>query len=435
MTEIINSTIKLDCEELLGTFIDERHYDRLIESDVDFYGVPDVNGDSEKLFVFRKNYFTQEEQDSAYDNLHQAATVSENRGLATGSKEGYLNSNKPGERQFVTNYQWEVMDAIRAGGKSALIDDGDAIKAIRLKYPDDISRRTTAGSSKTFPWVIRRMNGEKIFDFDAWVDSIMPLSKVERVERLDTITTMISTTNFADKCFSGVAGYFDRYVRHPYGRAASYSEKNPKWVLSFPYLRKLSYAYEVLVPERWRRQKECCDKIDQGFVIPGTVFTTVTVNRTFRTAAHRDSGDLSTGFSNLGVVSNGKDFSGGYLIFPEYRVAINVRPGDLLLVNNHEGIHGNTPIVLEEEGANRISLVCYFREGMLECGEKVYEEYRREFTFERYKKANDPRFNGVTPGMFVSGEWYDWLRQKPEGERYLKLYHPEAYNISLEDLF
>ena len=104
-----------------------------------------------------------------------------------------------------------------------------------------------------------------------------------------------------------------------------------------------------------------------------TPFTTVTVNKNFRTAAHRDAGDLHEGFSNLTVVAKGdQQWTGGYLVLPEFRVAINIRPGDLLLINNHAGIHGNTEL-LPPEGKTladmeRISLVCYFRENMLKLG-------------------------------------------------------------------
>jgi len=48
--------------------------------------------------------------------------------------------------------------------------------------------------------------------------------------------------------------------------------------------------------------------------------------------------------------------TGGYLIFPEYRIAVNVRPGDLLLVSNHEIIHGNTEIKLTRPDADTSNL-------------------------------------------------------------------------------
>ena len=168
--------------------------------------------------------------------------------------------------------------------------------------------------------------------------------------------------------------------------------------------------------------------------------TTVTVNKTFRTAAHRDAGDYSAGLSNLLVLSNNGNYSGGYLVFPEVRIAVNVRPGDLLLVNNHEVIHGNTPIVLNDDAAERISLVCYLREKMLELGSKEYEDLRYQFVEDRRHNKEHPNqrklWNGVSEGMWESQEWYDYLEEKG-GREMAEKYHPEAYKkaSTLEDLF
>jgi hypothetical protein len=111
----------------------------------------------------------------------------------------------------------------------------------------------------------------------------------------------------------------------------------------------------------------------------------------------------------------------------------------LLLVNNHEIIHGNTPIVAEE-GSERISLVCYFREKMLELGSKEYEDIRFQYVEARRKNKEHPLWrplwNGVSENMWNQQEWYDFLRDTG-GEEMLNKYHPqEKEKIStLEDLF
>ena len=66
------------------------------------------------------------------------------------------------------------------------------------------------------------------------------------------------------------------------------------------------------------------------YVIPGTVFTTVTMDRNWRTAAHRDTGDYQLGFGVLAVLEGGH-FTGGELIFPKYGTAVNLRTGGVLL--------------------------------------------------------------------------------------------------------
>ena len=162
------------------------------------------------------------------------------------------------------------------------------------------------------------------------------------------------------------------------------------------------------------------------------------MNSNFRTAAHYDAGDLNTGLSNLLVVSNGGRYKGGYLVLPEYRVAVNVRPGDLLLINNHECMHGNTPIELEDENAERISLVCYFREKMLELGSYEYENHRYEYVESRRKnrehKLWKPLWNGISEGMWTEQEWYDYLEANG-GKEMRDKYHPKKKVSTLEGLF
>ena len=101
-----------------------------------------------------------------------------------------------------------------------------------------------------------------------------------------------------------------------------------------------------------------------------TPFTTVTCNRTWRTAAHVDKGDLKEGF---GVLCCMGDFGGCHLVFPRYRVAVNYQEGDVLLANVHQ-VHGNSPLLNPDGSAPRVGdeperLVCvfYYQEKMEQC--------------------------------------------------------------------
>ena len=205
----------------------------------------------------------------------------------------------------------------------------------------------------------------------------------------------------------------DRYPRIPYGRATAYTEKNlEKFIMAYSFLKSLDRGFKELLPWRWGNQKKEADKLDPRFLVPETVFTTITVNKSFRTACHRDAGDLNEGLSNLLVLGAG-EYTGGYLVFPQIKTAVNVRPGDLLLVNNHEIIHGNTDIRLNHENAERISIVCYFREKMLELKSWEYECLRKQYVDERRMNKQHkfwrPLWNGVSPGMWEDQEWYDYL--------------------------
>ena len=449
MVKVIVADRKHDCSHLLGQFLDESHYDILVEEDADVY-MPatcdvatqascELNRDcascdkgTDELriaFKFRKNYFTKEQQDAAYAGLREAAVETQNRGLAAGPR-----AEKLGNREWVTEYQYEMLDVFLKPTENLFGED--PVETIREKYKS----KKDAVSNRARVWSIEGVKKEK-FVFDEWVDRARTLTEDEaKAEATHVAEKLICATTYANSVNSGIAGWFDRYPRIPYGRATSFTQKNPeKFAMAFPFLQTLAQGFKELLPWRYNNQMEAAKKIDPSFLVPGTPFTTVTVNKTFRTAAHYDAGDLDTGLSNLLVLSNNGNYSGAYLVAPEYRVAVNVRPGDLLLINNHEVLHGNTPIVCHDEEAERISLVCYFREKMLELGSKQYEDCRFDFVEERRlnkeHKEWRPLWNGVGAGMWESKEWYDFCEQRLGRDQLLK-YHPEAEEAnSLEGFF
>ena len=447
MTKIIVAKDKLDCEHLLGQFVDESHYDVVIEEDTDCYLPADCSAlatdcdndcsncekglDERKIaFKFRKNFFSKAEQEAAYLGLREAATPTQNRGLAAGPKGAMC-----GGREWATEYQLQVLDLFKKEPENAIAFDlKTELEFLREKY-------SNVEASRGLVWLSAKVK-EDDFSFDKWLKKVVKLSVKERKEEARGVEeTYISDTTYANVVNSGIAGWFDRYPRIPYGRATAYTQNHfDKFQKSFPFLQSLNRGFKELLPWRWNNQKAAADKIDPRFLVPDTVFTTITVNKTFRTAAHRDAGDFTDGLSNLLVLSNNGNFTGGYLIFPEYRVAVNVRPGDLLLVNNHEIIHGNTPIVLGDDESERISLVCYLREKMLELGSYEYETIRFEYVEQRRKNTEHPMWrkmwNGVSENMWNDREWYDYLEQQG-GRDMLTKYHPEATEQSstLDALF
>jgi hypothetical protein len=429
--KIIVADKKIDCKHLIGQFVDENHYDYLIEEDTDVYmpapyGEDPINEDRIVL-KFRKNFFTKEQQDQAYAGLREAATETQNRGAAAGPR-----GEKLGNREWVTEYESEMVEYF-LDPYSGLAGDPveDIIKRYKGKPPTPSNRNNV--------WSIERTKSTN-FNFDQWVEKVRALPRQEQIKEANFVADeLICATTYANSVYSGIAGWFDRYPRIPYGRATSYTAKNPeKFALAYPFLQTLANGFKDLLPQRYEAQMKAARQVDPRFLVPETPFTTVTVNKTFRTAAHYDVGDLNSGLSNLLTLSNDGRYSGGYLIAPEYRVAVNPRPGDLLLINNHDVMHGNTHIVCEE-GSERISLVCYFREKMLELGSWEYENCRYEFVEQRRKNPEHPMqrklWNGVSEGMWASDEWYEYCRDKL-GEEQLMKYHPEAQKAnSLESFF
>ena len=94
-----------------------------------------------------------------------------------------------------------------------------------------------------------------------------------------------------------------------------------------------------------------------GYTVPGTMFSTITVNRTALFRAHEDGNNLAGALSCLAAFGN---FSGGELCFPRFGVSCPLEPGDLLIGDTNREQHGNIgPLT-----GNRISVVTYMRHAL-----------------------------------------------------------------------
>jgi len=401
---------KYPCENLLGQFLDERHYDYVITEECDVYkpldklidseGNPVTNGEHNLLLKFRKAVFSPELVQMAYEGLKEAAGESQNRGLAAGPR-----TDRSTGRDWVTTLQETLIDVL--SGSMNTVTSEDPIETAYTKSkknPEEVSARGRV-------WLTLKRPAD--FDFDSWVQKTTKLSYEERIKEVEIINDWISDTSYANPVLSGIAGSFDKYPRIPYCRLTSYTANNKdKFEKAIPFIEAVSEQFKELVPGRYEVQKAAMDHIDPAFRIGNSNYTTVTVNKNYRTAAHRDAGDFRGGFGNLSTTYNGVDWDGCYLIFPEYRIAISVKPGDFLAMDIHS-IHGNTPISSESGLHERISIVCYMREKMLDCRSKLYEDTRFNFVEYRRTNKNHPlwydRWNGVSAGMWESENWYKYL--------------------------
>ena len=172
-------------------------------------------------------------------------------------------------------------------------------------------------------------------------------------------------------------------------RLSHYTRANlHKFTEAYPYFQAIAKHYEELLPDQYITQAERARAND--YHIPETPFSTITVNRNFRTALHKDTGDFG-GWACLSVLEENK-YSGGLFVLPKFKVAIDMRHGDLLVADVHQ-YHGNTELYETEEdkdyndrnpqetfndnlevgvlGLNnrfsRISFVCYLREDIINC--------------------------------------------------------------------
>jgi hypothetical protein len=199
---------------------------------------------------------------------------------------------------------------------------------------------------------------------------------------------------------SSILGSFESVGAMQYCRLTAFTaQKVAEWEHLLPYFDRIARLFEEHVPERYAAQMVAVENAEPDWVIAGTPFTTITVNNTYPTGLHTDKGDLDAGFSTLGVMRRG-NYVGGWLSFPQYGIAVDMKDGDVLLMDAHEW-HGNTPMTCARCGESlrkpghvcedaeiahveggyvppeRISVVSYFRTDIVECGSLAEENTRR----------------------------------------------------------
>ena len=203
-----------------------------------------------------------------------------------------------------------------------------------------------------------------------------------------TPSTMIVNNNV----FSTPIGYFNSIKNLGSNlpcRFSHYTQTHMKqYMETIPYIEQISSMYKDLYKDAYDFQMERAI-LRPKFRIGDTPFSTVTVNRTFRTGLHKDKGDYG-GVACLSVLEHG-DYNGGIFMMPAYGIGVDIRGGDVLIADVHQ-YHCNSEIYTTPDqdkrnallpkihkdnmsvgtlGAgtdySRISLVCYLREKMLEC--------------------------------------------------------------------
>jgi hypothetical protein len=138
---------------------------------------------------------------------------------------------------------------------------------------------------------------------------------------------------------------------------------------ALPFICEIDSVFKACLPFEYAVQMAEVNKVPDDLKIARTAFTTLTDNRNLRTACHKDEGDLRQGTGCMATLGK---WQRSELVIPQFSLAANYQPGDLLLADVHLW-HGNAPMV---EGGERITAVLYCRERMHECAKNSGENNR-----------------------------------------------------------
>lgn len=353
-----------EIEKRAGDFLDDSDYVILAsEEDVDIYkpveagdanlelfgfGVEKENSEDRLLMSLRKKVFSEDMTKPAWKILRHAAGASKNRGFAAG----------------------------KATAEGLKKDPS------RFVAPEDLSKED-----------LRTIDQQRLFA------SKNPM----RTPTLGTAGYLtkdgyMSSTNESNMVYSGIVGNFNWTPRNPYCRQTAFTrDRFGEFLASMPFIEEISRYFKHCVPSRYEAQREFIKEgrlREKGWLLGNTIFSTITVNKNYRTGVHVDSGDFEPGFGNLTVLEGGADrYVGGRTIFPRFRCAVDLRTGDFLGMDVHE-YHGNTEMHSAVEGKDdweRISVVCYVRVEMSDCGTIKEENHKQAKWFKERFKTPDQR--------------------------------------------
>ena len=342
-----------------GTWIEESDIKYpIVNSNTDVYRLDD-NGNEILLLKFRKNCINDKLIKIGWDSYKNLAKASRGRGASAGPVDP--NSDYWKKRNLVKTSKWSTSYLNPKGNQ--LKEEYDKLNMNQLQEKaNELNCKLSDNKDELILEIIKKQNGISKMKVNNQVAS-NPIGFYEQNKNLGTDLpcrlTHFTRTNF-DKYNEGL-----------------------------PFLRKIDALFQRLIPDSHQKQLNRANE-KPHLKIPNTCFSTVTINRNFRTALHQDAGDFKEGFGNLTVIEQGK-YHGGYTVFPQYGVAINLRNNDFCAMDVHQW-HSNTPIYETEEDKQynetiesdfkdnpkvgtaglyqkytRISFVCYLREKIAKC--------------------------------------------------------------------
>jgi Oxygenase domain of the 2OGFeDO superfamily len=224
----------------------------------------------------------------------------------------------------------------------------------------------------------------------------------------------VSNMRVNNQVFSAVLGYFNSStaIHKIPCRLTTFTRAHfENFKHGLPFITALDNCFKVLIPDRHSKQKAAVDTKPFCRIVD-TAFSSITVNRNFRTGLHIDDGDFRGGYGNLSVIERGS-YHGGFTLFPQYRIGFNIRTGDFLAMDVHQW-HCNTELyeTPEDKNANaalsrihrdkietgtlgvenpysRLSFVCYLREKIGDCDKKETLDYFKKIGFDQKKMLLD----------------------------------------------
>ena len=195
-----------------------------------------------------------------------------------------------------------------------------------------------------------------------------------------------SKTHICNLAKSNVIGYIDTAIRGGNKLSGTHLSKYcidypQRYEETKPLVEKMSELFKEIDNDHWNLLDE---KIENDYRIGNSCFSTVTINSSWQSATHYDANNGDNLLACMAVVedyTNKNEYIGGHFLLPEFKLAFNVRHGDIILCNTQSYLHCNSPLIATEPTKivgkfssqditngwyfNRLSIVAYLKKSCI----------------------------------------------------------------------
>ena len=428
----LETVLELNDKEWLGRYSEPHEYDEVIREDCDVY-LPS----GELAIAYRrssiKSLVDVDDDRFAYWRWASKQNPSIGRGAAAGSE-----INTHCHRRFRRGQLFFLEQAARGKWNDATEEEcfeyirsdmkwSKQNSVIRIIAKDGLYDTELCKEAERLIKSAKRRGGYKecrrLEEFlvknrqDVWFDNWVRekfLKAEDRQAAAQYADRMYKGRESFNEVYSNVMGAFDRQVLVPFCRMTDATVRRlEEFESERPTFKEVDNLFREHMPEKHEYLGNIFNNVaDPRYNLWGTVFTTITVNNNFRVAYHRDGNNCRGGMAALTTINRGS-YEGYDFIFPEMRLAFELRDGDFLVGDNQKFIHGMSDMENASDDAEAIWFVFYSRQNLQHAESWDCEQCRRSFMRWakdglKHKGSGKSTWNGIYAGMWVSEEWLDY---------------------------
>jgi len=263
---------------------------------------------------------------------------------------------------------------------------------------------------------ILKRNAAKLAWFDNWLVNVWAVAEDKKKAAKEGKKRYVTAQPRGNKVYSAVLGTLDRSGRMPWGRLTKPTlDRFEDFKGQLSLYREVDALLKETMPKTWKvLSKRFKEVKDDAYNLFGTCFTSITMNWNFQVAYHYDGNNAKNAAAALTVMEKGT-YEGGEFVFPQLRLAFNLRHGDFLGGDNQGIMHGMMPFKNTSPDYESVWFVFYQRDSIINLDSLACETCRKDFlpwVVDNHPELSngEKKWGGSFPGMWGSPQWEEYKR-------------------------